>query len=62
MRDNDQQIEDESRRGDGVAFYAAIVRIYVITFPPRLHLSLTPLRSLGVDTGERPCASAPCLN
>lgn len=52
MGNYDQHIEDESRRGDRVALYAAIVRIYVITFPPRLHLSLTPHRSLGVGTGE----------
>jgi len=57
--DQETRIKDESRRGDVVAFYAAIVRIYVIAFPPPLHLSLTPHRSLGVGTGERPRTGAP---
>lgn len=52
---NEQQtrIEGESRRGDVVAFYAAIVRTYVIAFPPPLYPSLTPYRFLGVGIGER---------
>ena len=39
MGNNDQQIENESRRGDGVAFYAAIVRVlrhYLSSTSPRL--------------------------
>jgi hypothetical protein len=57
--DQETRIEDESRRGDVVAFHAAMVRIYVVAFPPPLYLSLTPHCSLGVGTGERPRAGAP---
>ena len=52
-----QHIKDESRSGDGVAFYTALVRRYLIIFPPRPPSDSRPHRSLGGRFGEQPRTS-----
>lgn len=52
MGTNDQHIKDDSRPGDGVAFYITLVRSsrHVFHF---IRSSLTPYHSLGLGSGGR---------
>jgi hypothetical protein len=57
MGSNEHQLRDETRPGDGLAFYAALVRTFLPTFP----FDLTPHSSLDLRTSERPLTGAPPL-